>query len=271
MKKKRLILLVLCVIVLLGVLTAVIISVSEPPEPMYEGKPLSAILRPYVSSFDTRIIDSRMRKAVESLGTNALPTLLRWLSAKDSPIKLKAVGLFQKLPWVNYRYWTAEDRHLTAAFGFEILGPKARLAVPELVEILNSRLYVDSLFCTIRSLASIGPDAGEAVPALLDLITSTNETVQLCCISALGRIPSRPDLEVPVLIKLLTNTDLWIRTAAADSLGAFGTNARQAIGPLSRMIKVGSFQEQDAASNTLKLIAPEVLEKVVDDHGNKSP
>lgn len=187
-KKGKRILVFLVLALLLGVLTCVILALTAPSEPMYEGKPLTYWLKK--AQFTTLSVfqDALTRKPIESLGTNAIPTLLRLLRAKDSATKLKLMWALERLPLINFHYWNAMDRNMAAFFGFSILGPKAAPAVPELIEILNEHISEVSESGAIEALGSIGPNAKPAVAKLLELAAMENGEVRTAAVEALKKI-----------------------------------------------------------------------------------
>src|SRR5690242_12224993 len=76
-------------------------AVLPPTEPSYDGKTLSYWLAQY-EGIGSAGADTKEPKAIESreairhIGTNALPTLLRMLRAKDSRVKLVLVNLIER-------------------------------------------------------------------------------------------------------------------------------------------------------------------------------
>src|SRR5205823_6495064 len=85
-------------VAILGLFACQMLQPHEPPEQVYQGRPLSVWLRGFT---DDKIMDSdqdrdRTYKAVRQIGTNAIPTLLQMLGAKDSALKLKLIALAKK-------------------------------------------------------------------------------------------------------------------------------------------------------------------------------
>jgi hypothetical protein len=103
-------------------------------EPSYQGKSLGVWLDQYTHDGDKSARDAG-EMAVREIGTNAIPTLLRFMRKTDSPWKLKLIALIQRQKAVKIHFITAYDRNYQAFKGFGILGPKASGAVPALMEI----------------------------------------------------------------------------------------------------------------------------------------
>jgi hypothetical protein len=75
------------IVAILGVIAW--LALREPPEPTYQGKPLSAWLEGYVSSGRIRYVerDSDTDEAIRQIGANAIPVVLRMLRESDSQVK----------------------------------------------------------------------------------------------------------------------------------------------------------------------------------------
>jgi hypothetical protein len=155
-------------------LVGVIVWQVWPPsdEPVYQGKPLSSWVRGYWTGHMTEADE-----AVRQAGTNAIPTLLRMLRAKDSALKVKLITLAQRQHIIEIEYTAAGIRNYTALNGFRALGDEAQSAAPALIEILNDNISRESQVCTIAALLSIGPSGKEAVPSLLRWATNADAAV----------------------------------------------------------------------------------------------
>jgi len=106
-------------------------------EPLYREKPLSYWLKgfdlgyngPAKPSFDESV------EAVRQTSTNALPILLRMLRTRDSDLKHRLARLAQKQRLIKINYVTADRQRWAARQAFTALGPYAKAAIPQLVEI----------------------------------------------------------------------------------------------------------------------------------------
>src|SRR5882757_4324688 len=139
-RKTRRYLLVALLLAVLGFVSWLILS--QPREPVYQGKPLSYWCEQYSASrwlYPTNEPDKQAETAIRTIGTNAIPTLLRMLGAKDSKFKLKLVQLAQKQHFFNIKWKSALLRHSEATRGLLCLGPLAAPALPELIEIYKVR------------------------------------------------------------------------------------------------------------------------------------
>ncbi len=119
---------------------------------------------------EERQMGERAQQALQQIGTNAIPTLLRILASTE---------------------WASWD---LAAAGFHALGQAASPAVPTLIAMLETN-YV----AACSALEAIGPTAVEATPALLKQASLTNGADTIFALRALGQIHGMPELVVPFL------------------------------------------------------------------------
>src|SRR5216683_1081317 len=113
----------------------------DPREPVFEGRTLTSWLERHTPSTaaDPPYDSPGWRKADEalrSIGTNAIPTLLQMIRARDPPpVVLKLLQAAGRYRWtrINYRYayWRNEE----AEYAFQVLGTNAASAVPELIRM----------------------------------------------------------------------------------------------------------------------------------------
>jgi HEAT repeat protein len=245
------------------------VLVKPSAEPVYKGKRLSEWLKPlfYMETRSPAIWTAeatRQRMANEAVlqaGTNAIPTLLRLLQAKDSPLKTKLLRLVAKQHVIEFDYTPACAWNNEAELRFEQLGPCAQSAVPALIEIANQNISMSSQALTFSVLGSIGPSAEEAVPMLLHWATNTNEYVRSSAIGALGMIHSSPDQVVPVLLDALQDLKPDVRYQAANALGEFGYDAIHAVPVLVALTKDPDEVMRKCVAQALKAIDPEAAAK----------
>jgi hypothetical protein len=244
-------------------------------EPMCQGKPLSFWLRGYDlrpdfpdvgwsnayrgrsdAYFPGGIRDWRTAdEVVDRLGTNAIPSLLRMIRAVDDPLEARLMRPLRRHRWV--RSVPAWFRNFEAACAFERLGENAKAGVPALIKIYQEHRSAESVIAAVRALGSIGPPAEEAVPCLLNAVTSTNEAICCRALSALGKIHARPGLVVPVLMRCLADPRASVRQLAALSHGNFGKDAAPAIPALLQLLNDGETLVEFFAARALEKIDPQ--------------
>lgn len=221
----------LAVVALLGLAVWTLLPAHEPT---YEGKSFSYWLR---QSWEGADVDARAKAemAVTKIGTNAIPTLLQMLRAKESPLKIKLLTWASQRHILRFRYIKGTI-NWRAAMVFRALGPQAASAVPELIKIYDQKISTDSEADTALALGFIGPDAKAAVPSLLRTAANTNSSNYGFAILALGGIHTDPDIVVPVLIRALRNPQPENRLEAARALGNFKGDAKPAVNSLVELI-----------------------------------
>ncbi len=196
---------------------------TDTPEPRYEGRTLSQWLHahqlPAGPGGPDPTIDAQ--QAIQQIGTNALPTLLRWISYDPSKFRTTVLRVSAKLPdaMVPRFLLRPRERVSDACFAFAILGPRASPAIPSLVNLaITSRSQDRGADCA-HALNSIGP---LALPALISVATSTNAPSH-ARFYAIAHIPTcctNATIVIPTLLRLLSDSDEFVAAAAASVLGS---------------------------------------------------
>ena len=183
---------------LVALAVAVLVAVSVwpgPREPEYQGKKLSEWVRyggrgsfAFTISFEppsSRLWVSGNRErdaAVRHLGTNVIPCFIRWAGHEEPRWKAQAAISYKRWPrilrngslqgWFEY-----SDKKRVAdgvVAGFLALGRSRASAVPDLVQILRRTRSHDTIERVILCLATVGPEAAEAVPVLRECAERDN-------------------------------------------------------------------------------------------------
>jgi hypothetical protein len=157
--------LVVGLVLVVGLGLVVLGSGSGASDPEYQGKRLSAWLaeldpepgQPLRPDLLTRHKDAV--DAIRQIGTNGLPLLLEWATAKRSWIHFASVSKME-----------GYERRLRRGFmGMYVLGPAAAPAVPQLAAMLGDPLGgVGASAC----LALTGPSS---VPLLTNILQGSNQ------------------------------------------------------------------------------------------------
>src|ERR1044071_4458241 len=103
MKKTRAAAITALVLATLGALLWIRLSPGER-EPVYQGKTLTRWLSdfwPGRNPTPEKVEQDKL--AVHQIGTNAIPILLQWISARDGPLKQKMVRWIADHRWVPFR------------------------------------------------------------------------------------------------------------------------------------------------------------------------
>lgn len=240
--------------------------ILRPNEPRYKGKKLNVWLEDYTvlfsqnPAYDLNKLEE-IDDAVRHIGTNAIPTLLRRLQAKDSPLKLRLVALAQYQHFFKVRFKSAYRLQQEGADGLDALGADAKYAVPELIKLFEQRTVSEPRDDVAHVLGHIGPAAKEAVPALVRSLGDTVQDSHSKVILALGHIHSQPEIVVPALIKCLNDANSSTRWYAAQSIGAFGAEAKAAVPDLLTLLASPDEDVKEAAGEALKQIDLEAAAK----------
>jgi HEAT repeat protein len=220
-------------------------AIAADQEPSYNGRLLSQWLG------DMRLSapgSGPYEEAIRGMGTNAIPTLLKWMSYEPSPSELSS-RIEEKVPhWrpiTNLNLYPAQ-RGQRAGYAFGYLGAMARSTIPELTRLARTASNLERADRFAGALASIGP---EAVPSLVSLATHSPPWTRWATIGALGGFADDPAVAaqlLPMLINCLsendTNTDYPVTGRAEGVLVAMGpgvvvpalTNALQSASAFTR-------------------------------------
>jgi HEAT repeats/PBS lyase HEAT-like repeat len=260
-RKRQVLFVFVAITIMAGLAWAVL---REPPEPVYQGKKLSVWLEEsYVSRGSIIGVGPNpgMDPFIRQFGTNAIPTLLRMLRARDSKIKLKLWDLSQTqnmvrfrvpLSWVGAYFPTGE-----AAEAFGALGASASNAVPQLLQTYRDNVGPDSQANCLRSLGLIGPAASQAIPDLLAATTNANPHIRRTAIEALVNIRVQPALVTPILISGLKDAQGGVRFYSIKALATFGPEAEAAVPELVKLLQNPNTFIVTNVGNTLKAIDPD--------------
>ncbi|MDB6068695.1 MAG: HEAT-like repeat protein [Pedosphaera sp.] len=255
-------------LLLLAVIGGIVWLASRPSEPMYKGKRLSVWLKFYDAYATGSLTSPQDRdnlkladEAVRAIGTNAIPTLLRKLGAKDSALTVRLMALAQKQHLFKVKFAPAYIRRYEGSSGLEALGARGKSAVPELIRMYEQDHSVVFRCFVASILSSIGPAAEQAVPALARALGDANLNTRVSAVVALRLIHAHPEIAVPALVKCLSDQGAGIkcRCNAAQALGAFGADAKPAVPDLLKMLADSDESVRLWANAALQEIDPEAL------------
>ena len=147
-------------------------------EPAYQGKPLSFWLdglKVHQGHLPQRLQRSAAaseiaERAIREIGTNAVPSLLKMLRAKDSVMVSRCGLLWARYsrhvrhapPWIQYPPWwrhQAAFLHEEASRAFVLLGTNAEQAVPELIRMNEQDISPTDQWAIFGALWAINPEA----------------------------------------------------------------------------------------------------------------
>lgn len=194
-------------------------------------------------SKDLDSADSRVR-------ADAARTLGGWyLSLNDAQDRPPDEILVQRLTRLLYDPDT--NVRASAAQGLAFLGPRAKKAVPSLIELVKKN--DDAIVDAIITLGSIGPAATESVPHLLESIQK-NRRAKSVGLQSLGLMAPEDKRTLKALEKGLEEEDALVRTTAAATLGYIGPPAASAIPALKKAANDDDPYVANAAKNAIQRI-----------------
>jgi hypothetical protein len=191
-------------------LSLLAVSSVQASEPYYNGKPLSDWLS---------APDDEEQKALEQMGTNAIPTLMDILGATPRTIKRVVARLASKEMREAIRNDDGEvafgriKENVVHAFG--ILGTNAESVVPQMVKLLNKDNDDISPFAA-DALAQVGPKGFTALTNVL--LTAPNPSIRVHAIVGISLHGDSSKLGTQIFLDLLKDKDADVRGAAANQL-----------------------------------------------------
>ena len=189
-------------------------GLAADQEPSYNGRLLSQWLADLQPG---RAGGHPTEGAVRAMGTNAIPTLLKWISYQHSSPErsgqTRPTASASGASGANHGpTLIPEERARRAVYAFRFLGAVARPAIPQLTQLARSSSDGNRADRCAESLAAIG---AEAIPSLLSLATNSPLPARWYAIAALEYFASDPAAEaaVPALIGCLGDTNENARIA----------------------------------------------------------
>lgn len=139
------------------------------------------------------------------------------------------------------------------------LGPAAKPAVDELAKAMETIDDAELQRSAALALAAIGPDAKDAVPALISALKSKNIRVRAYAAHALGRIgPAAGDAAEP-LIDLIVHEDPTVRREARDALRLINAPSEVVLPHVGKILSAADPADAAAAVITLAELGKEAV------------
>jgi len=243
--------------------------IFNPREPVYHGQPLSAWVRQFgTNSFGrgSKSSAEEAERAIQQIGADALPFLLRQVRASDSTLKKK---LRATVPgnWHNrlgLRDRSQDIRRLGAR-GFHALGTNAAPAAPALIEIAIRHPDDDARYIAVFGLRKLAPIGEPVIPFLTQCLTNSDDRIRDEAAIAFGGMRDRPEFVVPILIQYLqfakNSTHTYECSDTVGLLGRFGTNAKAATPILLELLNHPVADVRSEVTNWLPRIDAEAAAK----------
>lgn len=219
MNRRRLVLLFICV----GVGTVFMLRPWREPEPEYNGRLLSQWLLFYSRATSVSSgAPSRQESvvALQHIGTNALPYMVKWMRYEISPQRRCLNFAVAELHLTSVRiFWdNAMLRAEAARQGFKVFGPSANPVIPELIRLATEPGVESSAQRAIGALVDIGAESLPNIIAAFPAQQGPQRCRLLDCIRMLrdSGIDTTPAL--PTLTGALDDPDSQVREVATNAL-----------------------------------------------------
>jgi len=235
-------------------------------EPQYGGKPLTKWLQIYKKADEGTSDERQAAAAVRTIGTNALPHLVKWVASGHLDEQFKAENGFQILgPAAGSAVpalgkMLASTNQVISLMAGQCLGHIGAPALPELLAGLTNRHFRVGTAAAL-AIVDLGTNASPAVPMLLRHLEHPNHFYRERAADALGKLHIEPQTVVPALIRLLQDNSKAARYFAISGLENFQALARPAVPAITVILTDPDEGLRAAGTNALRKIAPEVLAK----------
>jgi len=292
-KQRNRIILVCCLAVLAG--WAALFAWDR--EPTYQGRPLSYWTYLYTASRfhwphpeapQAWSRNAEAAKAVRAIGPAAVPYLLQWIGYEPNNQRAKLaefIRTFRKGPLTRLipdgnspdKEWL---RAVSASDGFNILGPDAASAAPELLRLAQRSRNPAGAQKIVEALASLGP---QGIVALGQLLTNAPapsspeagahaRSTALFQLGSMGRnaIPAIPavvecrtDLDKDIAAQADVVLNSIVVTVVSESLAGLAGRPRGITPSLVDLLTSAAPEARQATTNAIFEIAPEFLNKAL--------
>ncbi|EEF58071.1 HEAT repeat domain-containing protein [Pedosphaera parvula] len=191
-----------------GIFTAALLAgfawlVLRPHEPVYQGKTLIVWLQEtYEAGGDTKA-EERAEEAIRALGAEALPVLVEGVRGQSSVFRAIVNDLGRDKSMHFLHLPPQDGLRQKVVWAFNILGARAKPAVPELARLLDPKDH-DVAVTAVKCLGNIGPEARDAVREMVRLYElapkgQRGEELRYWTALALADVGPVAQLAIPVL------------------------------------------------------------------------
>lgn len=199
-------------------------ALTSPPEPEYQGKPLSYWLEQLDGP--NPVTMPHTVAALRAMGSNAIPSLVKTIATPPSRLRLRLANLAWRIAFLREHfggtfltpYGIRVGRAQRALSLMELV---AKEAVPPLARALASPDEVLRAQAA-ATLGSMGSQAKDAQPNLFALQKDHSVSVRRNMLLALAEIGCRSNECYMVFTNALNDPDPYVSRLARDAPGGFG-------------------------------------------------
>jgi hypothetical protein len=265
-------------------------------EPSHDGHPLSHWVEqiqpdPSAGAYMPFRFTAESEAAIRAIGTNAVPTLLRWIKRPEQGLNARITNWVEddRIPFFARLRLSSLIRKTyrpdKATLVFHVLKQDAKDAVPSLTQLLHSP---QNSHWAVLALCAVGTDGvtglQQEYPAIFDGVHRANiihplehgstpelepqlapflakimsedshAAARMAAARLLGKLTNSAAIVVPALTRALEHKDGGVRFTAAGSLEQFGAAAASAIPSLQVALNDGSPQVRTSAAQALRII-----------------
>ena len=224
-------------LIIVGVCAAVVAAwcgIAWPREPKYVVHTADYWFQAYCSSPRQRgtAFHARAEKALEALGTNALPTLLDYAMRPDDPTGHKLREFMDKVREKFGMEKNSDAKKMSSAARRRIIDLNAPTGL--LVALMGEQLKDTNSPLFYDALAILDPFRGDLDCALPYLIRGLDSTISLTRVTAVGWLEELGPKAVPAIPALMRQLEITAFTNRdfqnyGNALAAIGSNSAPAL------------------------------------------
>jgi HEAT repeat protein len=151
---------------------------------------------------------------------------MKMVRSSDSQLKMQLAARLQRYRFFFNLIPMNGPRQEAAYLGLRALGPIARPAFPELVEMILSSDHSGYSITLLMEAAD-----SDTIAALTNGLANPDYGVRLRAVFALSAVRQAPEVSLPALVQALRDPVPAVKNQAVQSLRAYGATA-QAVAPL---------------------------------------
>jgi HEAT repeat protein len=213
-------------VLILGTLVSgsvvILLLICAPAEPAYQGKTVGRWFHDMPVSPVTE--KNEALQALVAMADRSAPFLAQEFTRRDSASRksmLSAVRRLCQKAGIAFSFESEADRRAKARYVLTQLGPGARLAVPELVRIVQDK-SCEAKFDALQLLGAIHSEPELVIPTLIECLRSADSRSQLQTCVALHKYGKQAAPAASALKDLVLNGEPDVKVWAALALGATG-------------------------------------------------